>query len=63
MRRRVLAKNRRWSISKNQFQLMLRKSVYVGRIVIPAWQEDPEEEMQGLLEASGGGQRDPIDRR
>src|SRR5690606_39588837 len=36
--------------SKNQFTLLLRNPIYAGRIVVPAWKGEPEEEVQGVHE-------------
>ena len=37
--------------SKNQFTLLLRNPLYAGKILIPAWRDEPEELVDGLHEA------------
>ncbi|GIV03536.1 MAG: hypothetical protein KatS3mg015_2366 [Fimbriimonadales bacterium] len=37
--------------SKNQFTLLLRNPLYAGKILIPAWRDEPEELVEGLHEA------------
>jgi len=37
--------------SKNQFTLLLRNPLYIGKILIPAWRDEPEELVDGLHEA------------
>ncbi|RMH39187.1 MAG: recombinase family protein, partial [Alphaproteobacteria bacterium] len=37
--------------SKNQFRLLLRNPVYMGKIVVPAWRDEPEELVDGVHEA------------
>lgn len=37
-----------FSCSKNQFTLLLRNPIYAGKILLPAWRDEPEELVDGL---------------
>lgn len=45
------AQRRRWYTSRYRFGQMLRNVAYAGRVVVPAWKEEPERTVEGLHEA------------